>query len=326
MAEKRDTLGGKFFKRARYVLSGEAYRDRFGHGFRVGADTDYKNLYDQFHDLDDSGDFAAEKTREAFQRQWQDHPEGRFLLSDDQFRNDLPRIICEEELLLSADWFKGKHVLDAGCGNGRWACGLAQLGAHVTAVDVTEKAIEVTRQALSRFDVEKRFVVSSLEDLPSRLGDAKFDLVFCWGVLHHCRSFNQAFQATTSLVADGGLFYTYLYGRETMPYAEDIRRFKERVHFNTLDSEKKREDFLLGKAGGDRSNIHNVHDIYAPLINRRFEFADIKNRLEQEGFSDVIRTVDHSELFVRGVKGRPSNELLNSFLEKKPGPYWFQRD
>lgn len=325
MAEKRDTGVRKFLKRLRYVLCGEAYRDRFGRGPAVEAEALYKILYDQYHDLNDSGSFAAQKTREAFERQWSELPEGRLLLSDGKFRNDLPRIICEEELLLSADWFKGKRVLDAGCGNGRWAYGLAQLGAHVTAVDTTEKAVEETRQALAAFDVEKQFLVSSLEGLPDTLGDVKFDLVFCWGVLHHCQSFNRAFQVTTSLVADGGIFYTYLYGRETLPYAEDIQRFKERVYFNTLASDEERAAFLLRKAGGDSSSIHNVHDIYAPLINRRFEFADIRERLKDEGFSDVVRTVDHSELFVRGVKGQPSSDLLDSFLEKQPGPYWFER-
>ena len=33
------------------------------------------------------------------------------------------------------DWFAGKSVLDAGCGNGRWSTAFARLGAQVTAID-----------------------------------------------------------------------------------------------------------------------------------------------------------------------------------------------
>lgn len=320
MSNNRIGALARFFDRVRYVCSGEAYRDRFGLGRDVATEALYEMLYDQVHDLDDSGPYAARKTQEAFERQWSLLPEGRMLPSDEKFRNDMARILSEEELLVALSWFKGKRVLDAGCGNGRWAYGLGKLGAHVTAVDDSQAAVDETRRALAAFDVEKGFIVSPLEDIRARVGGEKFDLVLCWGILHHCRSFNQAFRAATSLVADGGLFYAYLYGRETLPRAADLKRFRERVYFNTLTSDEERQSFLLRRAGGDRSKLHNVHDIYAPLINRRFEFDDIRDRLETLGFSEVIRTVDHGDLFVRTIKGVPSSELRRCLLKIKDGP------
>lgn len=282
----------------------------------------YAMHYQAVHDLDEST--AAVQTRDAFASQWKNLPEGKYLLSDPWFRGNVARIIAEEELQIRPEWFAGKEVLDAGCGNGRWSYGLASLGAHVTAVDVNEVAVAATRTAIEPFDVPKAFHVSPLEDLSSQFPGKRFDLVWCWGVLHHCRSFNKSLEQVARLVKPGGVLYLYLYGRESVPFQEDLELFKERVRYNALPTEAARLAFLRKKARGDEGLVHVLHDIYAPLLNRRFLYDDVKRYVEEKGFEDVTRTIDTGEVFVRAIKSPAADFRSRWVLPKKPAPYWFQ--
>jgi hypothetical protein len=67
-----------------------------------------------------------------------------------------------------------------------------------------------------------------------------------------------------------------------------------------------------------------MHDYYAPLINRRFDFNEIQKALEDAGFQDVTRTIRHSELFIRAVKGDAAEYHRTWFLPAKTPPYWFE--
>ena len=191
-------------------------------------------------------------------------------------------------------------------------------------VDASEAAIAETRHALTVFTTPKSFVVSPLEQLTAALPQGKtFDLVFCWGVAHHCQRFNQVVGELTRLVSDGGILYLYLYGRESLPFARDLALFKERVAYNTLTTDQEKYDFLLAKAGSNPDRVHAMHDSYAPLINRRLTFDQVKELLEKKGMCRIERTIDHSELFLRSIKGDGA-ALEPWLLAKAEAPYWFQ--
>lgn len=287
------------------------------------VDTLYRLLHRLTHDLDDAWSLPASQTREAFGYQWAELPEGYYLLTDPWFKANVARILSEEELQIRPEWFPGKEVLDAGCGNGRWSYGLAQLGAHVTAVDADPTAVEVTRKALEKIPVPQQFYITPLEELSRHVPPKRFDLVLCWGVLHHCRSFTTSFREVCDRVKEGGILYLYLYGRESLSLSEDIELFKQRVRFYLMPPQDKHR-FLLYKAGGDERAIHNLHDYYAPLINRRFEFSDVQKALEAGGFQEVTRTIRHSELFIRAVKGDAAEYRRTWFLPAPKPPYWFE--
>jgi len=85
-----------------------------------------------------------------------------------------------------ARW-NGKKVLEIGCGIGTDTINFARAGAHVTAVDLTENALEVARQRARVFGLEDRirFVQANAEELNRVLPPEPFDLVYSFGVLHH---------------------------------------------------------------------------------------------------------------------------------------------
>lgn len=289
-------------------------------------DAIYSMLYDAAHDIDEPARFATRSTVAAFGHQWANMQEGAFMLSDPQFKADVERIISQEEIQLDRSWFPGKSVVDAGCGGGRWSYGLAKLGAKVTAVDINRSAIEATRKALNELGAQANFVNSELETVSEKLPKESFDLVWSWGVLHHCHSFSGALKSVASLVKPGGLIHLYLYGRESIPLKDDVDLFKERMRYNYLPSDEARYAFLEEKAAIHGLDVHHVHDIYAPLINRRLTFDEIKGMLENLGFTHVERMISHSEVWVQAVKGDSVEQYAKYRLPKPKAPYWFQRD
>ena len=286
-------------------------------------DSLYKLLYNQVHDLEHTIPLAAAQTVGAFSFQWSNLSEGEAMLSDKRFKDNVEQIITEKEILIKKEWFKGKDVMDCGCGGGRWSYGLAKLGANVTAVDINESALGATKDALKEFTVEKEFILTPLEELTKHIPQhKKYDLVWCWGVLHHCNSFNESFRQVTSCVKEGGFVYLYLYGRESVSYEADINLFKNRVIYNTLGSWEEKEKFLLNKANGDKAKVHQHHDIYAPLLNRRLEFDQVKKMLEESGFTDVTRTVKDTELYIRAVKTKMSDSDKGKLIESDNNTHW----
>lgn len=274
----------------------------------------YTLFYNQVHDLDNSLDFSSKQTKNAFSTQWDQFEEGLLLVdSDPWFKENCIKFLCEQEIQIKPEWFKGKNVLDAGCGNGRWAYALAKLGANYTAVDINEVALEKTKELIKDIDVKKEFIHSSLEDILDKLPEEnKFDLVISWGVVHHVKRFNKALDNLTKLVKDDGILYLYLYGQESVPFNEELRIFKERVRYNNLNSDDERYNFLLKKSWGIKSRVHSNHDFFAPLINRRLDFNYVQDFLVSRGFENVVRTQKHPEVFVRAIKSNP--EIYKEYI------------
>src|SRR5215475_8099604 len=83
--------------------------------------------------------------------------------------------------------WRGKKVLEIGCGIGTDTINFARHGAQVTAVDLTEKSLEVARQRARVYGLEDRirFVQANAEQLSDFLPPEHFDLVYSFGVIHH---------------------------------------------------------------------------------------------------------------------------------------------
>jgi SAM-dependent methyltransferase len=95
--------------------------------------------------------------------------------------------ISRDRFLAETGWtaeeIKGKVLLDAGCGAGRFAEIALECGARVVAVDLSVAAV-ACRTTLDRFDPNDYLVLrADLFDLPLR--EHVFDGIYSLGVLHH---------------------------------------------------------------------------------------------------------------------------------------------
>lgn len=113
-------------------------------------------------------------------------------------------------------FFKGKHVLDAGCGNSAYfQKAMFDLGvAHVTCIDIGDTWIPELKNALNILGVPEDFcdmVPASVSNLPFE--DYRFDFIASNGVLMHLDGLSEAalaFSEMSRVLKSSGALYVYV--------------------------------------------------------------------------------------------------------------------
>jgi SAM-dependent methyltransferase len=132
----------------------------------------------------------------------------------------------------TADDYRGKLVLDAGVGAGRFAEIAADGGAELVGVDLT-RAVDAAYQNIGdRPNVH--LVQADIFALPFR--DGTFDLAYSVGVLHHTPNPELAFSRVAAAVRAGGSFAIYVYARygPSHRFSDAIRVVTTRLPLNAV--------------------------------------------------------------------------------------------
>lgn len=83
------------------------------------------------------------------------------------------------------DKWKGKKVLDIGCGIGTQGASFAKAGAEYTAVEISEESLRLAKQRFEAYGLKGTFHLGNAEELGSIVPVERYDLVFSFGVIHH---------------------------------------------------------------------------------------------------------------------------------------------
>lgn len=128
--------------------------------------------------------------------------------------------------------FRGKTVMDVGCGMGRNPYWYLEAGAaSVLGVDMDDRSLEAARRNLASFP-NARLEKCSAHDLdPAAQGT--FDRVTCIGVLHHLADPENALLKMWSCVAPGGDLVLWCYAKEgnrlLLPVIQSFRALGSRM-------------------------------------------------------------------------------------------------
>jgi SAM-dependent methyltransferase len=104
---------------------------------------------------------------------------------------------------------EGRDVLEIGVGLGADHQRYSEAGARLTGVDLTERAVEHTRQRLAASNLRSQLRVADAEKLP--FDDASFDIVYSWGVLHHSPNTPRAIDEVWRVLRAGGSARVMIY-------------------------------------------------------------------------------------------------------------------
>ena len=146
------------------------------------------------------------RTRDSFGYEWTKlYPEHGHSTPEWQAERD---IFLEYTRSVPSD-FKGRLVLDGGCGNGRYAKLANDWGARVVAVDISDAVEIASVNVADRPGVD--VVQADLFRLPFR--PDTFDAAYSVGVLHHTPDAKGAFMSIKALVKPGGWFGIFIHAQ-----------------------------------------------------------------------------------------------------------------
>lgn len=112
---------------------------------------------------------------------------------------------------------KGKQVVDVGCGGGLLSEGMAAMGAQVTGIDLSERALSIARLHLyeSGHVIDYRLISAEAmaDEAPSR-----FDFVTCLEMLEHVPDPASTVAACARMVKPGGQVFLSTINRNPKAY------------------------------------------------------------------------------------------------------------
>lgn len=165
---------------------------------------------------------------------------------------------------------RGKSVLEIGCGNGADGVLWAENGADYTGVDLTQTAVDATRNHFAGLGLKGTFQKENAERLT--FPDNHFDLVYSYGVLHHTKRPGRAFAEVNRVLKPGGRAILMLYHRHSFNYYVRILCYMRlrvliRIVSRATRWSKDRRKLLSnaehqglrGVRGNEDSSIWNVH-------------------------------------------------------------------
>lgn len=115
---------------------------------------------------------------------------------------------------------KGKYVLDAGCGGGRFLSYLAAHGVNVIGLDLSFTG--VLNSTKCGFKYGAGAVVGDIFQPPFK--PHSFDFIYSLGVLHHTPNPQRAFESLTNLVKPGGKIAVWVYPKPKFKFLSDYLR------------------------------------------------------------------------------------------------------
>jgi ubiquinone/menaquinone biosynthesis C-methylase UbiE len=113
------------------------------------------------------------------------------------------------------DRWRGKRVLEIGCGLGTDAVNFARAGANYTGVDLSEKSLELARRRFEVFGLKGQFTACNAEELSRHLQAGHFDLVYSFGVIHHTPDQRAVVEQARKVIKADGEFRLMLYAKNS---------------------------------------------------------------------------------------------------------------
>jgi len=109
--------------------------------------------------------------------------------------------------------WKGKRILEIGCGIGTDTINFARAGAAVTAVDCSEKSLEIARRHAEVYGLKIDFHQANAEELSQIVPVEEYDLIYSFGVIHHTPNPQRAVSEIRKYMGTDSILKIMVYNR-----------------------------------------------------------------------------------------------------------------
>lgn len=214
---------------------------------------------------------------------------------------------------------KGKKVLDIGCGNGWLVWNFAKNGADITGVDLTDKAVALTKQRVAAYGLSANVQVGNAENLP--FADQTFDYVTSAGVLHHTPDTEKSISEAVRVLKVGGRGMISLYYRHPLlsPLLWPATKMFVHILFKAVPG---RSQFMTVETPNDLVRLYDGND---NPIGKAYNHVDIRKmmpnctfeKFEIHYFPTRFLLAEKAPLFVRKFMDRVFGLMIYVKFEKK---------
>merc|ERR1711916_14102 len=110
--------------------------------------------------------------------------------------------------------YKGKKILEIGCGIGTDAVMFAKEGCDYYGLELSDESLKITKERFKVFNLDGKFFSLNSENM-SIFEDNKFDLVYSFGVIHHTESPEIVLDEVYRILKPGGEAKIMLYAKDS---------------------------------------------------------------------------------------------------------------
>ena len=125
------------------------------------------------------------------------------------------KFFVEPHLPIFAEYekYKGKKVLEIGCGIGTDSINFARAGAILTVIELSGTSLELCKKRFEVYNLKADFYEGNVEELSTFLPLNQYDLIYSWGVIHHTPRPEKAIKELTKYLNPGGELKLMLYSK-----------------------------------------------------------------------------------------------------------------
>lgn len=189
----------------------------------------------------------------------------------------------EIELALLGD-LQGKRVLHLQCHFGQDTISLSRLGAKVTGVDLSDKAIEQARKIADQTGADATFICCDIYDLPNQL-DQQFDMVFTsYGTIGWLPDLDRWARVVAHFLKPGGKFVFAEFHPVVWMFDDDFEKVGYRYFNSGAIVETESGTYADKSADITQQSItwnHGLAEVISSLIQHGLEI----NALEEYDYS-----------------------------------------
>jgi SAM-dependent methyltransferase len=256
---------------------------------------------------------------ESFSFEWKIHKKTQL---DSFNQNRLSEDAFRRRTDFSLEELKGKLVLDAGCGMGRYTEVAQKYGAIVIGFDLS-RAVDVAFENIG-LNKNIHLVQADIFNLPFK--DSVFDFIYSFGVLHHTGDAERAFKQLPQLLKIGGKISIFVYSsyNKGIVYTSNFWRFftkripKRILYYFCFISVPLyyiykipvlgsigKMFFVISMQPDWRWRVLDTFDWYSPKYQSKHTHSEVFRWFEEEGLTNI--KIFNGEITMLGSK---QNELL----------------